>query len=291
MSNAADAQRRQLREVLAYFGLTFGISWGGVLLVAGFPASTAVKAQDNPLFPLAVLATLAGPSVSGLLVTVLSDRPNGLRALWARMLTWRLSASSYTLALLTAPAIASVVTLLLSAASPAFAPGLLAADDKVATLGLGIVMGVTAGFFEELGWTGCALPRLRRLLSPVTAGLVLGVLWSAWHVPVIVWGIGDRGGDVPLPVFLLVDGLSGLPAFRVLMTLVYDRTESLLLGMLMHGSLTATVLIMTPSVTGVALLAYGLSFAAGTWPVIGLLRRQPVTAGDRRRPDAPHAPA
>jgi len=75
------------------------------------------------------------------------------------------------------------------------------------------------------------------------------------------------------------------------MTLVYDRTESLLLGMLMHGSLTATVLIMTPSVTGVALLAYGLSFAAGTWPVIGLLRRQPVTAGDRRRPDAPHAPA
>jgi len=291
VSNAADAQRRQLREVLAYFGLTFGISWGGVLLVAGIPASTAVKAQDNPLFPLAVLGMVAGPSVSGLLVTALSDRSNGLRALWARVLAWRLSTSSYTLALLTAPAVASVVTWLLSAASPAFAPGLLAADDKVSTLGLGIVMGVTAGFFEEIGWTGFAVPRLRRLFSPVTAGLILGVLWSAWHVPVIVWGIGDRAGAVPLPVFLLVDGLAGLPAFRVLMVLVYDRTGSLLLAMLMHGSLTATVLIMTPAVTGVALLAYGLSFAAGTWLVIGLLRRQLVAAGDHRRSAAPRAPA
>lgn len=33
---------------------------------------TGVTAQDNPLFPFAVLAMVAGPSVSGLLLTALT---------------------------------------------------------------------------------------------------------------------------------------------------------------------------------------------------------------------------
>ena len=52
--------------VAAYFALTSAISWGGVLLVIGGPAGTTGKPQDNPLFPFAVLAMLAGPSVTGL---------------------------------------------------------------------------------------------------------------------------------------------------------------------------------------------------------------------------------
>ena len=51
-----------------------------------------------------------------------------------------------------------------------------------------------------------------------------------------------------------------LPAYRVLMVWVYDRTGSLLVAMLMHASLTACTLILTPSATGVAFL---------TWPRIG----------------------
>jgi membrane protease YdiL (CAAX protease family) len=125
--------------------------------------------------------------------------------------------------------------------------------------------------FEELGWTGFAIPRLNRRFGALAAGLVVGVLWSAWHVLVVIWGIGDRAGAVPLAVFMVVDGLAGLPAFRVLMVLVYDRTESLLLGMLMHASLTATALIVTPLATGLQLLAYGVAFAAAVWLVIGAI--------------------
>src|SRR5687768_12436128 len=65
--------------VATYFALTFAISWGGVLLVIGKPSGTGVKAQDSPLFPFAVLAMLAGPSVTGLLLTGLLDGRPGLR--------------------------------------------------------------------------------------------------------------------------------------------------------------------------------------------------------------------
>lgn len=97
------------------------------------------------------------------------------------------------------------VSLSLSVVSPVYLPGLLLVEDKAATLVLAFVGGVTAAFFEELGWTGFALPRLQRLLGPIAAGLVSGLLWSAWHVPVVVWGMGNRAGSIPLPAFLLVE--------------------------------------------------------------------------------------
>jgi membrane protease YdiL (CAAX protease family) len=264
--------------VSAYFGLTFTISWGGVLMVVGGPAGmTGVKAQDNPLFPLAVLAMLAGPSVTGILLTGLIDGQQGLREFRSRLLKWRVDRRWYAFALLAAPLVAMAVTLLLSFASPAFLPGLIVADDKMALLLLGLAVSVAAGFFEELGWTGFAIPHLRRRYGALTTGLIVGLLWSAWHVLVVAWGMGDRNGSVPLAVFVIVDGLAGLPAFRVLMVWLYDRTESLFLSMLMHVGLTATVLILTPQTTGTRLLTYGLAFAAATWTVIAI-------AGSRRLP-------
>ena len=269
----------------SYFALTFTISWGGVLLViAGADGMTGAKAQDHPLFPFVVLAMVAGPSVTGILLTALIDGRAGLREFRSRLLEWRVSARWYMAALLAAPLLAAAITLILSLFSPAFLPAILVADDKPAVLLLGLMAGLTAGFFEELGWTGFAIPRLRLHHGVLATGLIVGMLWSAWHLLVVTWGMGDRAGTIPLALFVTVDGLAGLPAFRVLMVWVYDRTESLFLGMLMHFSITATTLILTPRTTGVLLLAYGLVLAGTVWVVIAAaaaannrhLSRQPL---------------
>ena len=258
--------------VLAYFALTFAISWGGVLLVIAGPAGVSgMKAQDNSLFPLAVLAMVAGPSVAGILLTALVDGKQGLRDFRSRLLKWRVGMRWYVVALVTAPLVAIVLTLTLSRFSSQFLSGLVVSHDRIALVLVGLVVGLTAGFFEELGWTGFAIPRLKRRYGAVATGLIVGLLWSAWHLLVVVWGIGERAGTIPLALFVIVDGLAGLPAFRVLMVLVYDRTESLFVAMLMHVSITATTLILTPLTTGVPLLAYGLAYAAATWVVIALI--------------------
>jgi hypothetical protein len=54
----------------SYFVLTFAISWGGVLLVIGGPGGiTGMMAHQNALFPLVLLAMLAGPSAAGIVLT------------------------------------------------------------------------------------------------------------------------------------------------------------------------------------------------------------------------------
>jgi membrane protease YdiL (CAAX protease family) len=45
---------------------------------------------------------------------------------------------------------------------------------------------------EEIGWTGFALPRLLRRTGPVAAGVLIGVLWSLWHV--VPWLQLGHGG-------------------------------------------------------------------------------------------------
>jgi membrane protease YdiL (CAAX protease family) len=36
---------------------------------------------------------------------------------------------------------------------------------------------------EELAWRSYALPRLQARFGAVGAGLILGILWAAWHLP------------------------------------------------------------------------------------------------------------
>ena len=158
---------------------------------------------------------------------------------------------------------------------------------------MGIVSGLMVGIFEELGWTGFATPMLRRRYSVLASGLIVGVLWGVWHPFIGLWpGIALSGGLPlgPFPVgvglFLLV---GQLPAYRVLMVWVYEHTESLLLAMLMHASLTASTFILGPlagpgAMSGVYLLAYVIASAAVTWVIVGAvavaqgghLSRQPL---------------
>ena len=255
----------------AYFVLTFAISWGGVLLVVaphGIPGTTE---QTDRLFPYVYLAMLAGPSVAGILLTGLVHGRTGLRDLLSRLLRWRVGARWYAVALLAAPLVTLGLLLALSRFSREFLPGLLATDDRGSLLVFGIAVGLGAGFFEELGWTGFATPVLRQRYSVLASGLILGILWGAWHFLVNVWGGGNWAGSLSSALFLpsVLTSLAVLPAYRVLMVWVHDRTGSLLVAMLMHASLTTCMVILQPLAIGMPVVTYVLTFAAALWIVVG----------------------
>src|SRR3990172_6156352 len=113
------------------------------------------------LLPFVVLAMIAGPSVAGILLTGLENGRAGLREFLSRLLRWRVGARWYAVALLTTPLLATAVLFALLPTSPVFLPGIFASDDKASLLLSGIAVGLVAGIFEELGWTGFATPGLR----------------------------------------------------------------------------------------------------------------------------------
>ena len=254
--------------LLSYFALTFAISWGGFVLVVGPGGVPGTGSQLDTLATFVVLAMLAGPSVAGLLLTGLVDGKAGLRELLSRLLRWRVGARWYAAALLTAPILAAAVLFALSVSSPIFTT-----DAKTSLVLTSVVAGLIGGIFEELGWTGFAVPRMRLRYGVLATGLVVGVLWGAWHLLQILWVGGTYSGGLPLVLFLTLyffSGVAQLTAFRVLMVWVYDRTGSLLVAMLMHTSLiVGTIFVFTPLATGVAFLTYTWVLAAALWVAVG----------------------
>lgn len=236
--------------------------------LGGFPADAqGVEA----LLPVVVLTMVAGPVSAGILMTGLVNGKTGYRALLSRLIKWRVGGGWYGVALLTAPLVVGVTLLALSLISADFLPGLFVTGDQAALVLSGLAAGLTAGLLEEPGWTGFAIPRLRLRYGAFATGLIVGLLWGLWHFIVALWGSGSPSGTFVMAAFAsqVAFYLGVLPAYRVLMVWVYDRTESLLVAMLMHGSLTAfTTFIFAPEVTDEQRLFYYLVLSGAMWAIV-----------------------
>lgn len=250
------------RPLLAYFASTFAISWGAI--VGAFGVGPISSDELATMGPLLYVALLLGPSVAGLsMVGVVSGR-EGFVELGARLRTWRVGFRWYALAACLAPVSLALVLLGLSLV-PGLIPDVFTREDLGTRVVGGIVAGCVVAFCEELGWTGFAIPHLRARHGVVASGVILGVLWGLWHFPPF-W---EHDSFVePLAFGLLVTRLfSWLPPFRILMVWLFERTQSLLLPILMHTSLVATqfVLIVPFELTPTAALASTLTWAAVLW--------------------------
>lgn len=171
-----------------------------------------------PLLTLALLATGGTAAV---------------RDLWSRMLRWRVPARAHLLALLVPPAIAAAtVSIARLTGTTVDLGGMLSARGAAVYLLYGIGLWLLT---EEAAWRGALLPRLQTRLSPVTASLVLGLVWTIWHVPSLhVPGEADRG--ISLPAFALL-----VVATTVLITaLVNAAGGSVLIAALFHASFDAS---------------------------------------------------
>lgn len=263
--------------LLTYFALTFAISWGGALLAIGRSGGMrGTTPASDPRFAYALVAMLLGPSVTGISLTALLHGRRGLRALLSRSLRWRVGARWYAAALLTAPLLMGATLFALSSTSPAFIPSIATSGQKGLILGVGLGVGLAAGLFEELGWTGFAIPTLRRRRSVFGTGLIVGVWWSAWHLLPNVWSSRAAAGELPVSVYLAATGLGVfvgyLTAFRIFMVWVYERTQSLSIAMLLHASFTASLLILDPlDISGAHLLAYSFALASALWVLVAAI--------------------
>ena len=247
--------------ILGYFLATFSLSWLGAFCLA---APYLLRHQPVPqlagilMFPVMLL----GPSLSSIALNRMVGGSAALGDLFSRMGRVRLPARWYAVLLIPPLAILAVLFCLRQWASPVFAPGMFLP---------GILWGCPAGFLEEIGWMGFAFPRMSRAWTPLFASILLGLLWSLWHLPVIDYlGTATPHGAYQVHYFLAFT--CAMTAMRVVIAWVYSNTGSVLLSQLLHACSTSSLIIFSPPrVTAGQEASWYFAYGTLLWLVVAII--------------------
>jgi membrane protease YdiL (CAAX protease family) len=224
-------QRRSWRsrhQLLLFFLLAFGLSWSIWPLKLLNPASAA----QVPF----------GPTIAAFVVAALAGGRRPVLELLRRLAHWRVHGLWYVVAL-GGPFALTTLAAMLAVAAGAPTPSFAGYADWALVAATVAQTAVVVGLFEEPGWRGFALPRMQRSLGGVRAALVLGVIWTLWHLPLL---IGDPTGQRPWAPYAV-----WAVAESVVLAWLYISTEgSLPVVILFHAAVNTSVRYLLPEFAG-----------------------------------------
>ena len=228
-----------------YLLLTFGSAW-----IIWLPLLIAEYASFTLPVPSVVVITLGSfaPSVTALFLTWKHSGKTGLVQLLKRALIWRVSPLWYVFAI-AGPALIMLLAMggyiLLGDTDPDYVP--FGARWLIVAVNFVIVLLIGGPLGEEFGWRGLALPALEAKFGALWGSLLLGVLWTVWHLPLFfITASAQHGLSFWLFALLTL-------ALCILMTWLYHGSgDSLLLVMLFHAAVNtwSGPLKISPEATG-----------------------------------------
>ena len=211
------------KTLIPFLALTFGLTWGlAALLFLFYDQIVALFGEVNPSNPLFILAVYS-PGIAGFLLVLRHYGLKGLGSFLRRLTLWRAPIAWWLLLVLGIP---------LMFYAGAAIKGSLGRPLPFASLSEALpalAMALLLGPIEEFGWRGLALPLLQRKFAPFWAGLILGLIWSVWHIPAFLIGGTPQSAWSFGPYFL------GMVALSLILTPMFNAARgSLLVAYLFH---------------------------------------------------------
>lgn len=163
--------------LVAFFALAYALSWWPAIFYF-------VDLSPSPVVGF-------GPFLAALVVLSITRGRAGVVALLRRMVQWRARPVWYVMSFLlpfAIGAVAAAINVLLGAPAPS-STALGAWPGIFSTFFLLLLIPGIGGAWEEPGWRGFAQPNLQHRRSALSASILLGVLWAAWHLPLLLIGV------------------------------------------------------------------------------------------------------
>ena len=193
---------------------------GLVVVFALGPAALVIRGLGLPNGLRSSALYMTVPAVTALLMLLVVTRDGYTKAGWASLGLHRLGLRAWPIAIV-APVLVGLAGTAIVWATPL--ASFVAPDDTLSTI-IGffvqlVLFTLTLSLGEELGWRGYLLPRLLPL-GRTPALLVTGLVWAAWHLPLIFLtplyhADGNRWLVVPLFVATIVAGRSFVGYLRL----------------------------------------------------------------------------
>lgn len=258
-------KKQDLKRILLYILITFGLTWIYCLLVV-YPLANGESLSGVPALAtqLLVAAGMFFPSI-GVFLTRLFTR-EGFKNVWLKpnlkkniryyLLAWFgpgiltfFGATLYFLIFKGSfdPDCGYMKLTMEAAGAPyeaqAMPMNLLMLIQAMQAFFLAPILNFVTCFGEEWGWRGYLLPKMKNLLPTVPTLLVTGVIWGLWHAPLTIighnYGLGYWGfpftGIAMMCLFCIVLG--------IFLSYVTLKTGSCIPAIIGHGAINGIAAI------------------------------------------------
>ena len=181
-------------NVWLFFVIAFGFSWL-------FWVPLALAEQGFLSLPDGLYQFLSGsnnpaaygPFVAAFLLTAIYEGWGGVKALIKRGLDFKIGWKWYLVVFMLLPLLIGLPLLVAQMAGEAIPEswGVREAMEAGAPLPIFAVIAFFSIFFlggplqEEFGWRGYATDRLQEKFNALWTGIVMGLLWASWHLPLL----------------------------------------------------------------------------------------------------------
>jgi membrane protease YdiL (CAAX protease family) len=252
----------QQHPLLSFFFLAYAITW---IIFSPYVLAEWGILPKASFYNLFYILHTFGPAMAAYIMFRVMDGKAGWLGLRKRIKQLRAGWLWYAFILLGIPALILLGILVLPGALASFqglTPKLLVSYPFVFVL---IFLG-GGPLGEEIGWRGFALPRLQSRYGALRATLLLGVLWTIWHIEDFFTasqgggpGTGLTAFTFNLPIFFVM-----VMELAIIMTWVFNHTRgSFFIAVLLHASFDAFGSTVQPLFSASIVSTTNLLFAIG----------------------------
>ena len=231
-----------------FFLMAYAFSW---IMLIPFVLSEWGVLPHAKYFTIAfVLNPFVGPTLAAYIMIRITKGQAGVLRLSRRLTQWRAGWPWYLFILLGIPAAVLVGIFILPGALASFR-GLPSSFLVSYPISFVVIFFLGGPLGEEIGWRGFALPRLQARYGPLWGTLLLGVLWTCWHLPHFLTS-AQRGGPGTSFATILINFAIFFPmvmALSIIFTWVFNHTQgSLFMAILLHASINTlgSVMLLFP---------------------------------------------
>jgi membrane protease YdiL (CAAX protease family) len=275
MTENLKTTRPGLASTWVFFVATFVWTWS----FWGLAIALRVTMESAAGLPLLFLGVI-GPAVMGIAFTYLTRDREGRRDYWTRVVDFkRIAARWWLVILLFTPllnGLAALLDLITGGGGTTWGETALNALSNPFSIVLSILFSTLIPFIEELGWRGYVLDRLQDKWSALVSSLILGVIWSLWHLPMFfIPGSYQAGLGVGTLAFWSF--MIGIVPLSLPFTWIFNNTRrSTLAVILFHAmvNFTGELIALSVRADAISILLWFVAAAAITilWGADSLTR-------------------
>jgi uncharacterized protein len=224
------------RALVLFFVLAFTFAWVFWTIPILIKAGVYKDSDLSSLFGLGV----AAPILAATATALISNGKEGIKSLYSRFFVKKIPFIWYLLAV-ALPMLFSFLTIVVYGIITNQAERILEFFFPLNFLN-SILFLIVFATFEEVGWRGFALPRIREKHNAVSSALILGLIWSLWHLPKLISeGMTDVLSIITLSIFGLL--------LSIFISWIYENTGgSIFIAILIHASANAAIYCISPDV-------------------------------------------